>query len=708
MEPHSIPEITAYVFLDLAVIMVIARLMGRLAVKVGQPAVMGEIIAGILLGPTLLGALPGDLDTALFPPDVRPFLNVLAQLGLVLFMFLVGLEVDLSFIRGRERIAVSVSVASIVLPFALGVLLATYLHTAHDVFTNEDGTTKPISFAGFALFMGVAMSITAFPVLARILAERQMHRIPTGVLALACAAVDDVLAWALLAVVVAVVTAGSVGGVFQILLWSVVFALVMFLVVRPLLKLLVARYERFGQLTPEMLALVLIGILGSSWVTEQIGIHFIFGAFVFGVVMPRQGAGALNHEIIDRLEQVSVLLLLPVFFVVTGLNVDIGAIDLTGLGELGLILLVAISGKFIGAFAAARAQRVPRRQATALATLMNTRGLTELVILNLGRENGVLDDTVFTLMVIMAVVTTVMTSPLLHLVYPTRILQRDIAAAERAAMGLTDAYTVVVVVDDPERDAGLVDLACDLVGREEPAQVLLTRVVRRSRPKPEVASGLGADLELMATAAGQLRTLARQVEARGLKASVASRFSEDPWAEVTDLAGSSQADVVLVRSGWGIAEGAHAAADDGPGTPWPSSLQGSVVVVSGELGEVGLRPAGPVAVVQDGDADGRAALRLAAHAALGRAVPLQLRAGEGRRAGRRLGTVADSLRKAGVQVAAETETLPALLVAPAGAGAVPAADDLTPILLVHAGTADSDRDMDETLAGLTAARPGAV
>ncbi|MGY1665614.1 cation:proton antiporter [Geodermatophilus sp. SYSU D00696] len=703
MEPRPVAEIVAYVFIDLAVIMVLARLMGRLARRVGQPAVIGEIVAGILLGPTLLGALPGDLDTLLFPPDIRPFLNVLAQLGLVLFMFLIGLEVDLSFIRGREKIAVSVSLASILLPFALGVLLATYLHTNHDVFTAEDGSTAAISYLGFALFLGVAMSITAFPVLARILAERQMHRIPTGVLALACAAVDDVLAWCLLAVVVAIVAATSFTGVALILSLSVVFALVMFLVVKPLLRVLVTRYERLGQLTPEMLAGVLIGILTSAWVAEEIGIHFIFGAFLFGVVMPRKGAARLNHEIIDRLEQVSVLLLLPVFFVVTGLQVDIGAIDLTGLGELALILLVAISGKFIGAYAAARAQKVPHRQASALATLMNTRGLTELVILNIGVQQGVLDAEMFTLMVIMAVVTTVMTSPLLNVIYPQRILDRDIAAAERAEMGLTEAYTVVVVVDDVDRDAGLVDLACDLVGREQPAQVVLTRVVRRSRPKPEVSSGLGADLELMATVAGELRTLARQVEARGLKASVASRFSEDPWAEVADLAGSSDADVVLVRSGWGIVEEALTA--DGSGTPWPPSLNGSVVTVSGELGSAVLQPQGPVAVVQDGGADGRAALRLAAHASLGRSVPLQLRAGEGRRTVKR--SVADSLRRAGVQVEPESQALPSLLVAPAGAGPLPAADDLTPILLVHAGTADADRDMDETLAGI-AARPGTV
>ncbi|WP_197028863.1 cation:proton antiporter [Blastococcus sp. URHD0036] len=693
---HDIAEITAYVFIDLAVIMVVARLMGRLAVKAGQPAVMGEIIAGILLGPTLLGALPGDLDTKLFPPDVRPYLTVLAQLGLVLFMFLVGLEADLSFIRGRERIAVSVSVASIVLPFSLGLLLATYLHTNHDLFTRADGTTEPVTFAGFALFLGVAMSITAFPVLARILAERGMHRIPTGVLALACAAVDDVFAWALLAVVVAVVAAGSVSGVFLILLWSVVFALVMFLVVKPLLRVLVTRYERLGQLTPEMLAVVLIGILASAWVTEEIGIHFIFGAFVFGIVMPRKGAAQLNHEVIDRLEQVSVLLLLPVFFVVTGLGVDIGAIDLTGLGELALILLVAISGKFLGAFGAARAQKVPRRQATALGVLMNTRGLTELVILNIGRQQEVLDDTMFTLMVIMAVVTTLMTSPLLHVVYPTRVLDRDIAAAERAAMGLVDAYTVVVLVEDPDEDAPLVALACELVGRETPAQVVVTRVVRRSRPKPEVASGLGADLMLMASSADELRKLAAQVEARGLKASVASRFSDDPWAEVADLAASSAADVVLVRRGWGVPEGSTDTA------PWPATLQGTVVVVSGELGEPGLSPHGPVSVVQDGDANGRAALRLAAQASLGRAVPLQLQAGDGRRAERRAAGVGETLRRAGVTVAGDDEpdTLPSLVVAPAGLP-VPASAELTPVLVVHAGPADSDRDLDETLASIS-------
>ncbi|MGY1642088.1 cation:proton antiporter [Geodermatophilus sp. SYSU D00703] len=681
---HSIAEIVAFVFLDLAVIVVLARLIGRLAVRLGQPAVVGEIIAGILLGPTLLGALPGDLDTLLFPPDVRPFLDVLAQLGLVLFMFLVGLEVDLSFIRGRERIAVSVSLASIVLPFGLGFLLAGVLHDRHDVVGGEE-----VGFLAFALFLGVAMSITAFPVLARILAERGMHKVPTGVLSLACAAVDDVLAWALLAIVVAVVAATSLAGVAQILVFSAVFAAVAFGVVRPLLKRLVDRFERFGQLTPDMLALVLVGILASAWVTEQIGIHFIFGAFVFGIVMPRQGAAALTHEITDRLEQVSVLLLLPVFFVVTGLGVDVGAIGLTGLGELALILLVAIAGKFLGAFAAARTQRVPRRQATALGVLMNTRGLTELVILTIGVQLGVLDGEVFTLLVVMAVVTTVMTAPLLRLVYPPRVLERDIAAAEKAALGLADAYTVLVVVEDPQRDVPLVHLACDLVGRESPAQVVLTRVVRRSRPKPEVASGLGADLALIASAGVELRDLARVVAARGPAASVASRFSDDPWSDVTDVATSADADVVVVPAGW--AGGASA----------PERLAASVVEVGGELD--GAAPGAPVALVQDGGPDGRAALRLAAQAALGRSVPLQLRAGSGWRAERRATAVAEGLRRGGVEVVEDDgRTPPALLVT---AGDSPA-DPLTPVLRVHAGPADRDRDVDETLAGISAGPSG--
>ena len=217
-------HLAALVFIDIAIIMVVARLFGRLALKIGQPPVVGEIVAGIALGPVLLGLLPGDLDTALFPPEVIPYLNILAQLGLVLFMFIVGLELDMVLIRGRERAAGTISAASVALPFALGAALSLVLYPTHD--ETDAGPVAPLALA---LFLGVAMSITAFPVLARILTDRGMHRTPIGVLALACAAVDDIIAWTLLAFVVAVVQGQGPTDVLRIIALTAAFAAFMFL-----------------------------------------------------------------------------------------------------------------------------------------------------------------------------------------------------------------------------------------------------------------------------------------------------------------------------------------------------------------------------------------------------------------------------------------------------------------------------------------------
>src|SRR4051812_23433945 len=273
--------------------------MGRLFVRLRQPAVIGEILGGIMLGPSVLGLLPGNLPQVLFPADVRPHLTVIAQLGLVLFMFIVGLEVDLRLIQSRRRVATTVSLSSIALPFGLGVALAFGLYPAHSVAGPDAHTVPPLAFA---LFLGAAMSITAFPVLARILTERRMHRTPVGVLALACAAIDDVVAWSLLAVGVAVAVGGTLAGFGTILLLTVVYALVMVVVVRPVLARLTARYHAAGRLTPDVLAVVLAGLLLSACATEVIGIHAIFGAFVFGAVMPRSEP-ALTRAVLQRLEQ---------------------------------------------------------------------------------------------------------------------------------------------------------------------------------------------------------------------------------------------------------------------------------------------------------------------------------------------------------------------------------------------------------------------
>ncbi|HVF14476.1 MAG TPA: cation:proton antiporter, partial [Acidimicrobiales bacterium] len=513
-------EIAPIVFIDIAIVIVVARLVGALFKRIRQPAVVGEILAGIVLGPSVLGAFPGDLPGRVFPLEVRPFLNVLAQLGLIIFMFIVGLELDVSLIRGKERVAAVISLVSIALPFSLGILLAAALHPSHQGPANAD------RFLPFALFIGASMSITAFPVLARILTERRMYRTEIGALALACAAIDDILAWSLLAVVLAVVESTGMVDLPRILVASVLFVAFMFLVVKPRLENLARRHRTAGRLTPDALAVVLIGFLVSAYITSVIGIHSIFGAFVFGVVMPRKETEELFHEILERLEQVTVLLLLPVFFIVTGLGVDVGGLGREALTQLPLILLVAMAGKLIGATVAARAQGLPARQAGAIGILMNTRGLTELVILNVGREFEILDDRLFTMLVVMALVTTIMTEPALRLVYPDRLLQRDIAEAEKAAMGLVEAYRVVVAIGDPDRAEQLVEAAVDLLGDEDPSELVLTRF-RPATGALEVGTGVSGQLAEDAATVDRMNALVGRAEARGAQCVVRSQFSDD-------------------------------------------------------------------------------------------------------------------------------------------------------------------------------------
>ncbi|MCC5579628.1 cation:proton antiporter [Microtetraspora sp. AC03309] len=388
--------------IGLAAIVALASALGAVARRVDLPPVIGEVFAGILLGPTLFG---GAVTETLFPTDIRPFLAALANVGVVVFMFLVGLELNHGQLRRGLGVAATVSAGSIVVPFTLGAVLALAL---------ADGHPAPDRLA-FVLFMGAAMSVTAFPVLARILTDRNMHQTPTGGLALACAAADDVLAWSILAVVVTVV--GTGGEQWRMLLLVPYLAL-MFGLVRPLLRKLAAAGGSPGRLTPAKLGAVLVGLLLSACLTEWIGLHFIFGAFLFGAVMPREAAERMRAEILDGLGQFTGVLLLPIFFVVGGLNVDLSRIGAAGVGELGLILLVAIGGKFTGAFLGARIHGLRARQSATLAALMNTRGLTELIILSVGLQLHLLDRTLYSLMVVMALVTTAMTGPLLRLFHP--------------------------------------------------------------------------------------------------------------------------------------------------------------------------------------------------------------------------------------------------------------------------------------------------
>ncbi|MEU5367073.1 cation:proton antiporter [Streptomyces sp. NPDC005925] len=393
MDTHQ----TTSLLFGLAAMVIMARLLGALARRLNQPAVIGEVLAGIALGPTLFG---GAVSDALFPGDIRPLLSALAAVGVVVFMFLVGLEWDAGMIRGSGSLAATVSFSSILLPFGLGMLLA--LHLMDDYGTDDQ--------TGFMLFMGIAMSITAFPVLARILTDRNMTRTPLGMVALACASIDDVLAWTLLAAVVAV--SGGAGPEQWRILLAIPYLLGMFFVVRPLLRRYVDRRPGL-KLNPTLFACVLVGLLLSAAATEWVGLHYIFGAFLFGVVLPRTGTEQLREDMVARLCHLTGTLLLPVFFLVAGLKVDLSGLDAAGLGALVLILLAAVGGKFVGAFTAARLNRMPVRQSAALATLMNTRGLTELIVLNVGLQLGFLGEELYSLMVVMAVVTTAMAGPLL-------------------------------------------------------------------------------------------------------------------------------------------------------------------------------------------------------------------------------------------------------------------------------------------------------
>jgi Kef-type K+ transport system membrane component KefB len=407
---------------QIAAVVIAARGVGLLFRRIGQPQVVGEMAAGILLGPSFLGWVAPGVSARLFPPDSLGFLNSISQVGLLVFMFLVGLELNPRLLRGRGPTAVVTSHASIVVPFVLGALLSLRLYPRL--------SDRSVGFTGFALFMGAAMSVTAFPVLARILSERGLMRTRVGTVTLACAAVADVTAWCILAVVVALI--GAKGG--ELPPWATVagaaaYAALMVLVVRRALALLERRFERDGRMTQDMLGAILLVALASAWATEALGVHALFGAFIAGAVMPK--GKAFLHALTEKLEDVTVVLLLPLFFAFTGLRTRIGLVEGAQMwGWCALVVLVAVVGKFGGSAAAARLTGMSWREAGAIGALMNTRGLMELVILNIGLDIGVISPAVFAMMVMMALATTFMTSPLLELVYPARLIRHAHAADE--------------------------------------------------------------------------------------------------------------------------------------------------------------------------------------------------------------------------------------------------------------------------------------
>jgi Kef-type K+ transport system membrane component KefB len=397
-----------HLLVALVVVVVACQIVGNIFHRLGQPAVIGEVIAGILIGPSCLGRFaPGTL-AALLPPDTVPVLGMFAQFGIILYMFLVGLEFDAAVLKRRTHSAIAISHASIVFPFLLGAGLALILYP---ILSNEK-----VPFRSFALFLGVSMSVTAFPVLARILTDRRIQSSPLGLMALTCAAIDDVTAWCLLALVVGV-TQTEVGTAIGVTLMTMVYIAAMFFLIRPLLT----RLKPAGNpVSANAVAATLIALFCSACITECIGIHAIFGAFLLGAVIPTESA--IAQKLRDKLEDLVTIVLLPIFFAFAGLRTEIGLVSGWENWLLcSAIILTASIGKFGGTTVAARMCGIDWRNSCALGILMNTRGLMELIVLNIGLDLGLISPRLYTLMVLMAIVTTMMTTPVLKFFLTTRL-----------------------------------------------------------------------------------------------------------------------------------------------------------------------------------------------------------------------------------------------------------------------------------------------
>jgi Kef-type K+ transport system membrane component KefB len=537
-------HLVAVFLLAVAIVMLIARLFGALAVKVSQPRVMGEVVAGITLGPTIFGWLAPGLQASLFPADILPAFGIAANLGLVFYMFLVGLELDPKQLKGRVSQAAAISNTSVALPMILGIAVALPLYKL----VGPD--TK---FVAFALFMGVAMSITAFPVLARILVERRMLKRPVGALTLACAAIDDVTAWFLIALATAVATAGGTSDVIKTILYAVAFTAFMLLVTRRLLARASTAFDEAGRVPGGWIVAIFAGILLSAYVTEEIGIAVIFGAFIMGMVMPRNAG--LTEDVTNRIEDFVVILLLPMFFAYTGLRTNIGLLDRPLLWFITLLLIVvAVVGKFFGAMLAARLTGFGWRPAAVIGTLMNTRGLTELIVLNLALEKGVISEALFAMLVIMALVTTFMAGPMLKLIDPKNEygapveeeLQeaRRVSSVEFPELPVPER-SILVAPQTSSATAQLRAIAEPLAKSEPPRELILARLVRPPR-RTDLSGGLQEQNKLLKQATDEVTFARLDLMDAGIAARGVAFVSANPGADLARLAKSEEVDLLLM------------------------------------------------------------------------------------------------------------------------------------------------------------------
>jgi Kef-type K+ transport system membrane component KefB len=529
--PAQVPHVLLILILQIAVVLAAARGVGWAFRRFGQPQVVGEMVAGILLGPSLLGWLAPDLFASVFPPGSVGLLGQVSQLGILLFMFLVGAELDPELLRRRSDTAVITSHVSIAAPLFMGAALSLFLYPRY-----SEGN---MPFHVFALFMGAAMSVTAFPVLARILTERNLLRTRLGAVTIACAAVDDVTAWCILAGVIALIRAdGSLSSLGITLAGTGAYVAAMLLLVRPALRRLERYYHARGFLTQDVLAGIFMLLLASAYTTEWLGIHALFGAFLAGAILPREGG--LVRELSEKIQDVTVVFLLPIFFAATGLRTSIGLVSgFEAWATCGLIIAVAVAGKLGGSTLAARTTGLSWREAGAVGILMNTRGLVELVFLTIGFELGILSPTLFTMMVLMALVTTFMASPVLEWIYPTELIRSEAIGGDEEHKD----YTVLIPIALPSAGPDLLRLAAALgsASQQRIYGLHLIPAWDRSVLGPEQRANLPSDIEM-------LRPMLNAAKWMGLTVRPLAIVSRDVGSDIVEVSNAKGADLVLM--GW--------------------------------------------------------------------------------------------------------------------------------------------------------------
>jgi Kef-type K+ transport system membrane component KefB len=532
---HNFDDPLAILLAQIVMIILVARLFGWVFKKIGQPTVIGEIIAGIVLGPSLLGMYFPGFFAALFPVESLGNLKFLSQIGLILFMFVIGMELDIKVLKNKASEAVVISHASIIIPFALGIGLSYFVFNRF--------APVGVQFLSFSLFMGIAMSITAFPVLARIVQEREIHKTKLGAIVITCAAADDITAWCLLAVVIAIVKAGDFISSLYVISLAAIYVLVMIFIVKPFLKRIGDLYGSKNSIGKPVLAIFFLFLILSSYATEVIGIHALFGAFMMGSIMP--DISKFRMIFIEKVEDVAVILLLPLFFVFTGLKTEIGLINDPYLWKVtGAIIMVAVVGKFFGSALAAKFVGQNWKDSLTIGALMNTRGLMELIVLNIGLELKVLTPEVFTMMVIMALVTTFMTGPALDLI---NYLFKNRVVPDAEEITNHSKYRILFSFGNNEKGKSLLRLANSLTKKQKSSSIVTAMHLSLSN---ELHSFNMDDKEK-----DSFFPIFEESEVLNIEIETIFKATIDIESEIADVANQGDYDLLLVGLGKSIFEG---------------------------------------------------------------------------------------------------------------------------------------------------------